>query len=218
MKKLLLFLFSLFLLVGLQAQPYPTKTFYYNYVLKGFLETETDLIVRDSTLLELIQKHGGGSSSYIGEDFLLIPGDGEGNNYLDIQLDRDNDGYIDFYWWAADESQDLTFIVTPEELNYSTDHSGFGNYEFGLWATDNIASTELQFLTPFGNIRFRPQLSGSLTDGAPTAAEITAVVGISAYGVSGTQLTIKDTDGSGLLYKIESDGSNWFYTVMTKAL
>lgn len=61
----------------------------------------------------------------------------------------------------------------------------------------------------------------SITDGAPTAAEITSIVGENASSVNtgaGHQITIKDTDGTGLLYKIESDGTSWYYTVMTKAL
>lgn len=64
-------------------------------------------------------------------------------------------------------------------------------------------------------------LSGSLTDGAPTSAEITSIVGYAANNSltgKGYQVTIKDTDGSGLLYKVESDGTDWYYTVMTKAL
>jgi len=63
------------------------------------------------------------------------------------------------------------------------------------------------------------QFTGSLTDGTPTSSEITAIIGDSASTKgAGFQTTIKDSDGSGLLYKIESDGTDWFYIVMTKAL
>ena len=34
----------------------------------------------------------------------------------------------------------------------------------------------------------------------------------------GYTVTIKDTDGTGLLYRVESDGTNYFYHVTTKAL
>jgi len=62
------------------------------------------------------------------------------------------------------------------------------------------------------------QYSGSLTDGSPTASEITTITGFGPLQGAGTQVTIKDTDGTGLLYKIESDGTSWYYTVMTAAL
>jgi photosystem II stability/assembly factor-like uncharacterized protein len=63
------------------------------------------------------------------------------------------------------------------------------------------------------------QLSGSLTDGAPTASEIVAITGISAITAgSGYRRYIKDTDGTGLVYLIYSDGNNYFYYVLTQAL
>ena len=63
------------------------------------------------------------------------------------------------------------------------------------------------------------QLSGSLTDGTPTDAEIDATTGTTPAGVgAGWQTTIKDSDGTGLLYKVESDGTDWFYIAMIKAL
>ena len=63
------------------------------------------------------------------------------------------------------------------------------------------------------------QLSGSLTDNTPTGAQITTIVGANAATVgAGYHVTIKDSDGTGLLYRVESDGANWFYTVMTQAL
>ncbi len=63
------------------------------------------------------------------------------------------------------------------------------------------------------------QLIGSLTDDAPTDAEIDSVTGLtSSTAGAGWQATIKDNDGSEKLYKIESDGTDWYYTVMNKAL
>jgi hypothetical protein len=63
------------------------------------------------------------------------------------------------------------------------------------------------------------QLSATLTDNTPTNAEIDAATGLTpATAGAGYQITIKDSDGTGLLYRIESDGTDWFYTVMTKAL
>ena len=63
------------------------------------------------------------------------------------------------------------------------------------------------------------QLSGSLTDGAPTNAQIVAIIGkTAAQAGAGYTVTIKDTDGTSLLYRVESDGTNWFYHVTVKAL
>jgi hypothetical protein len=62
-------------------------------------------------------------------------------------------------------------------------------------------------------------LSGSLTDGTPTDAQIDSVTGLTPAGAgAGYQCMIKDTNGTGLLYLIISDGTDWYYLVMTKAL
>lgn len=54
--------------------------------------------------------------------------------------------------------------------------------------------------------------SGSLTDGAPTASEINSITGLtpSTAGYN-RQLLIFDTDGTGLFYKILSNGTSWIY-------
>jgi len=65
---------------------------------------------------------------------------------------------------------------------------------------------------------YQTQPTGSLTDGAPTAAEINAILGSAATAGAGYKVTVKDSDGSGLLYIIESDGTDWYYIVTTKAL
>ena len=59
----------------------------------------------------------------------------------------------------------------------------------------------------------------SLTDGAPTDAQIDSATGTTpATAGEGRQYIIEDSDGSGLIYIIISDGTNWQYTAMTKAL
>lgn len=63
------------------------------------------------------------------------------------------------------------------------------------------------------------QVSGALTDGAPTQAQLNAAIGETAAAKgAGYQVTVKDTNGSGLLYKCESDGTDWYYIAMTKSL
>jgi len=65
---------------------------------------------------------------------------------------------------------------------------------------------------------FQTVISYSLTDGAPTDAEIDAATGTTPAAVgSGWKRIILDSDGSALMYIIISDGSNWQYTALTIA-
>ena len=53
----------------------------------------------------------------------------------------------------------------------------------------------------------------------PTEAEINTITSLTPVtaGAGWTQ-TIIDTDGTTLLYRVESDGTDWFYIVTTRAL
>ena len=63
------------------------------------------------------------------------------------------------------------------------------------------------------------QLTGALTDGFPTSAEITAIVGMTAVAATaGWKCTIKDNTGTGLLYLVESDGTDWEFLRYVKAV
>jgi hypothetical protein len=63
------------------------------------------------------------------------------------------------------------------------------------------------------------QFTAALTDNTPTDSEIDTATGLTPSTVgAGWQCTIKDNNGSGLLYKIESDGTDWYYIALTKAL
>ena len=60
------------------------------------------------------------------------------------------------------------------------------------------------------------QITAALTDDNPTAAEINAATGLTPLTAgAGYQCTIKDSSGSGLSYKVESDGTNWSCIKMT---
>lgn len=62
------------------------------------------------------------------------------------------------------------------------------------------------------------QLSANLTDNTPTDAEIDTATGLTPLSAgTGWKCVIKDTNGSGLLYLIESDGTNWQYTKLAIA-
>lgn len=61
--------------------------------------------------------------------------------------------------------------------------------------------------------------SDTLTDGVPTEAEINAALGLTpATATRGATYIIQDADGTLLIYDVISDGTDWFYTVRTKAL
>ena len=60
-----------------------------------------------------IKQFTGGESEYIGAEFINLPGDESGNNYLDINLDRTDGGYFDFYWVNNDVNQYNAFEMSP---------------------------------------------------------------------------------------------------------
>jgi hypothetical protein len=65
----------------------------------------------------------------------------------------------------------------------------------------------------------RDEKSGALTDNTPTDAELTSAIGFAASTITaGYKVTVKDTSGSGLLYFVESDGTDWYYIKFTKAV
>ena len=62
-------------------------------------------------------------------------------------------------------------------------------------------------------------LSGPLTDGAPSAAEITSVITAAGYNISDIQsYFILDSNGSGLLYHVISNGTKFYYTTFNEAI
>jgi hypothetical protein len=70
-----------------------------------------------------------------------------------------------------------------------------------------------------GNIAIiTTQVDANLTDNTPTDGEITAALGMTAT-VAGKNYTriIKDTNGSGLIYLVFSDGTYWHYIKSTIA-
>lgn len=125
--------------------------------------------------------------------------------YIYLQLDNTLDEY----------SKGKSIRIKPDSIWFDL-RSG---YEFpSANITTVFKEGEIIINSGSSKVRIGIQLSGSLTDGTPTAAEITSIVGVSAATAgAGFQVTIKDSDGTGLLYKVESDGTNWFYVVMTQA-
>jgi hypothetical protein len=87
--------------------------------------------------------------------------------------------------------------------------------EFPFITTPFLAFTNLGRLTIIDN----RLLTGALTDGTPTDAQIDAIIGVSpSVAGIGYSCRIYDTDGTNLIYLVRSDGTNWQYLVMIKAL
>jgi len=99
------------------------------------------------------------------------------------------------------------FLVTPPvESTIHIESVVSGDY---YWNADgNISSNNLML-----NL-----LTGALTDGDPTDAEIDAIVGSTPLNVGvGWSTYIKDNDAN-YLYQIVSDGTNWYYFNGTMAV
>ena len=65
----------------------------------------------------------------------------------------------------------------------------------------------------------QPQITAALTDNTPSDSEIDTATGLTpATAGIGYRVTIKDNNGSGLIYLIESDGTSWFYEALTAAV
>jgi hypothetical protein len=60
--------------------------------------------------------------------------------------------------------------------------------------------------------------TGSLTDGTPTEAEIVAIIGTAASNGAGFKAVIKDSDGTGLIYTVYTDGTSYYWVAGTLAL
>lgn len=60
--------------------------------------------------------------------------------------------------------------------------------------------------------------TGSLTDNNPTDAEIEAIVGTAEELGEGFTAYIKDTTGSGRLYLVITDGTDWFFQAYSPTL
>jgi hypothetical protein len=164
----------------------------------------------------------GSSFEWDGADFFVAPDANSqfefdmtyGSSYWDFNITDGVDVEQEWYMDPSTFYYDCYTDGTLGEIFLQNGGSTTANSEFSVTLSDE---TLLQIYYDRGGIKLK-QLSGSLTDGTPTAAEITAIVGVSAsVAGAGFQVTIKDSDGTGLLYKVESDGTNWFYLVMTQA-
>jgi lysophospholipase L1-like esterase len=94
----------------------------------------------------------------------------------------------------------LTYVVPEGLMIYNITTHQFEVYNGTCW-------------TGFSNY-----FTGNLTDAAPTNAELTAILGTPASRGVGYNAKIKDTNGTGLLYSISTDGNDWYFVILTKSL
>ena len=85
---------------------------------------------------------------------------------------------------------------------------------------DDVQANETAIASNATNIASNAaQYSGALTDGAPTDAQLDAAIGSTPAAVgAGWRTTVVDTDGTALVYLVVSDGTSWWYTVLTAAV
>jgi len=105
------------------------------------------------------------------------------------------------------------------DLNTATRHAFYAAANTTTTTGTNIVEITTDGLEILSGHFKQPTISASLTDGAPLDAELDSATGTtpSAAG-AGASYIIIDSDGSGLTYKIMSDGTNWVYWTATIAL
>lgn len=95
--------------------------------------------------------------------------------------------------------------------------SGNGEILYTAFQKVNRAIVQLNDTIDADSVIFNYKL-GVLTDGIPTEAEINSVLGSPGSKSPGWTARIKDTDGTGLVYYLVTDGVNWYWTSSTTAL
>ena len=101
---------------------------------------------------------------------------------------------------------DQLALITNQQNRINIDSAGY--VKVMRLASSGISQV---FASSDGTLSKSTQLTASLTDGTPTDAQIDTATGLTpATAGAGYQVTIKDSDGTGLLYKVESDGSGWY--------
>ncbi|KKM75014.1 hypothetical protein LCGC14_1394560 [marine sediment metagenome] len=162
-----------------------------------------------------------------------LPPNISGNVGIELHEHWGVDGpWIDFTDGAVSSSLSLLELSTHGSSSHTnvfgetltlTEGIVSSDYDLKIGATN---SDSLNFytnsilrmsITPTGII-VKSLISHSLTDGAPTDAEIDAATGTTPAGAgAGATYLILDSDGSALIYKIVSDGSSWQYEALAIA-
>lgn len=89
---------------------------------------------------------------------------------------------------------------------------------WGFTSTQGAGYTFDKSVSVSGNIT-QKVWSGSMTDTTPTDGEIDAITSSTPAGVgTGWNAIMIDSDGAGGVYRVISDGTNWYYIQLTQAL
>lgn len=120
-------------------------------------------------------------------------------------------GTIDFRFEGSKATNfigSILYALTAIQNNYNSTTS------YTSWigsSTIGVNNASLSEITPM--------ISAALTDDTPTDAEIDAATALTpATAGAGYEVKIKDSDGSGLVYIVRSDGTAWQYVKLTIAL
>jgi hypothetical protein len=112
-----------------------------------------------------------------------------------------------------------TIAQATDTSSFHASSSVSGNIT--LHIVDKIGATQLQSdstLLTVPKLKTTP-ITAALTDDTPTDTEIDTATGLTpATAGAGWECWIKDNNGSGLVYRIVSDGSGWYWFVTTLAL
>ncbi len=127
-------------------------------------------------------------------------------NYATIGITNSSSDVI---WLTVNDTDSvkITDNVNSFGMMYQADYSTAGTAE-DRWIPDYAA------VKTYSNSYF----TGALTDGTPTNAEIVAILGTAVSNGAGYKAVIKDSTGTGLIYFIATDGTNYYYTVSIQAV
>lgn len=140
-----------------------------------------------------------------------------------IYYKKEIDGILDFEnkFYAADDGAEI--VSNGNTINYlSVNQNGVEitiNDETAIMvkADSSLINIHLPLIAKQSVIL--PIINDTVTDGAPTIAEIDAAIGMSATEAgNGYQFYIEDADGTKLTYHIISIAGVWRYSVYTNAL
>jgi hypothetical protein len=185
--------------------------------------------INDSTIQTYVETHGSSGSPGVIHDSLVSFQLLESNHNLLRLAESSASDNIKIYVNYPDVTHVFDVIETDLfGLCYWLDYTGLNianstsNFQFsdqaGLDIMDINGGGVSTNRVNIPNMLQIPQLSCSLTDGAPTASELGTCINTNGGGIKYSSFLVKDSDGSALLYRIDYDGTSFYYQPYTLAL
>ena len=187
----------------------PTQVYTSLNMLRIQPGTDTVIIPYPTTLSASFESYTPSATWVDLGEVVVLQGYASLDNYLQV------DSVIMLKLWSSDIGIPDDSLTSSYGIYHAPGIVGTDNNYF-LYSTagDNYLNGDLEVT---GAVT-QTQISASLTDGAPTAAELNSATGVTASTAgAGWSVTILDSDGSALLYRVESDGTNWQYQVLAIA-